>query len=231
VTTELRFSLAPDTGSVRRLQFYVSDISLLRSDSRWERLQLIPDQRWQSEQVALLDLKGPQSERHSQVTGRIPKGSYTAVRFSVAVPFELNHQNPLTAKAPLNRGELFWSWQSGYKFLRLELTDQEHAGAFHLGSTGCSSASALRPPTAACAQPNVIRVELNEFDPLSQGILVRLADIVAAIQQSNQVACTGDYEREPACVAAFAITGLDVRSGQCTGESGICSSQRLFAKP
>ncbi len=231
MTTELRFSLSEDPGVVRRLQFYVSEISLLRSDSRWTRLQLIADERWQSEQVALLDLVGPPSERRSQVTGRVPQGSYTGVRFTLAVPFDLNHQNPLLAKAPLNRGELFWSWQSGYKFIRLELTDQEHAGAFHLGSTGCSSASALRPPTAACAQPNVIRVELNGFDPLSQPVLVRLADIVAAIQQSDQVACTGDYEREAACAAAFAITGLDVRSGQCTGENGICSSQRLFAKP
>ena len=153
------------------------------------------------------------------------------MRFSIGVPFEANHANQLTAVAPLNRAELFWSWQSGYKFFRLELTDQEHASAFHLGSTGCSSASALRPPKESCAQPNVIRVELQGFDPLSQPIAVRVADIVAALQQSGEAACTGDYEREPACAAAFAITGLDVRNGRCNGEDGVCSSQRLFTAP
>jgi uncharacterized repeat protein (TIGR04052 family) len=216
---------------VRRLQLYVSDVELLRSDGVWHRFELVRDDPWQTERVGLLDLLGPQPERRALITGRVPNGSYTGVRFSVGVPFEANHANQLIAAAPLNRGELFWSWQSGYKFFRLELTDQEHSSAFHLGSTGCSSASALRPPKESCAQPNVIRVELQGFDPLTQPIAVRVAEMVAALQQSNETACTGDYEREPACASAFAITGLDVRNGRCHGENGACSSQRLFTGP
>jgi uncharacterized repeat protein (TIGR04052 family) len=228
---QLRFKLESESVEVRRLQFYVADIELLRGDGGWQPFELIADEAWQSDRVALLDLLGPQPERRAVVSGQAPKSSYTGVRFSVGVPFDANHGNQLIAAAPLNRAELFWSWQSGYKFFRLELTDQEHASAFHLGSTGCSSASALRPPKESCAQPNVIRVELQGFDPLSQPIAVRVADIVAALQQSRDAACTGDYEREPACAAAFAITGLDVRNGKCTGANGVCSSQRLFTTP
>jgi uncharacterized repeat protein (TIGR04052 family) len=152
------------------------------------------------------------------------------VRFSVGVPFDLNHSNPLTAAAPLNRTELFWSWQLGYKFLRVELTDDQHASAFHLGSTGCSSASALRPPQQPCAQPNVMRVELRGFDPMTQPIRVQTAALVAALKQTAQ-ACTGEYEREPACAAALATTGLDAKSGVCAGADGLCSDQQLFAAP
>jgi uncharacterized repeat protein (TIGR04052 family) len=230
-TVQLRFKLEDGADAVRRLQVYLFDIELLQSDGTWRRLMLTPDPTWQSERVALLDIKGPQGDRRLEVVGSIPRGSYTGVRFSVGVPFDLNHANQLTATAPLNRAELFWSWQSGYKFLRLELTDEQHAGAFHLGSTGCSSASALRPPREACAQPNVVRTELRGFDPLTQPIEVRTAEIVAALQRSPQAACTGEYDRDPACAAAFALTGLDVASGVCSTASGLCASQRLFAAP
>jgi uncharacterized repeat protein (TIGR04052 family) len=230
-TVQLRFKLGPESDAVQRLQFYVSNVQLLQGNGSWERLALSAVPPWQSEQVALLDLKGPQPERHFEVTGTAAGGSYSGVRFIVGVPFDLNHANPLTASAPLNRAELFWSWQSGYKFLRVELTDQEHASAFHLGSTGCSSASALRPPQLPCKQPNVIRVELRGFDPVSQPIEIHLSQLVAALRQSNQAACTGDYESDPACAAAFALTGLDVRNGECGATTGFCASQRLFTAP
>jgi uncharacterized repeat protein (TIGR04052 family) len=234
-TIQLRFKLGPGSDAVHRLQLYVSEVELLRGDGKWERLALTSTPTWQSERVALLDLTGAQPERRGEVTGTMKgksRQSYAGVRFVVGVPFDLNHANPLSAGAPLNRAELFWSWQSGYKFLRVELTDHEHAGAFHLGSTGCSSASALRPPQLPCHRPNVMRVELRDFDPMSQPIEIRVAELVAALRQSNQAACTGDYESDPACAAAFALTGLDVRDGKCANTAAdSCSSQRLFAVP
>lgn len=228
---QLRFKLGPESAAIHRVQFYVFDVELLRGNGAWQSVTLNTESPWQTERVALLDLKGPNPERREAVTGTVAGESYTGVRFSIGVPFELNHANPLTASAPLNRAELFWSWQSGYKFLRVELTDQEHAGAFHLGSTGCSSASALRPPAQPCMQPNMMRIELRDFDPLQQPIEVRVADMVAALKSSNQAACTGDYESDAACVAAFALTGLDVQTGMCASQDGICSSQRLFTAP
>jgi uncharacterized repeat protein (TIGR04052 family) len=226
---QLRFKLQPDADAARRVQFYVYDVELLQDDSSRQPLALTTHPVWQSERVALLDLAGPpQSQRREVIVGRIAPGSYNGVRFSLGVPFELNHGNQLTAEPPLNRPEMFWSWQSGYKFLRIELTDAEHAGAFHLGSTGCSSASALRPPQQPCAQPNVIRVELRGFDPRSHPIVVDVSEIAAALTGSEQRACTGEYE-QPACAAAYAVTGLEVATGRCAGAvAATCSRQRLF---
>ena len=225
---QLRFKPSPASDAIQRLQLYVFDVELLRGDGGWQRVILSDESPWQTERVALLDLQGPSPERRELVSGTIATESYTGVRFSIGVPFDLNHANPLTAAAPLNRAELFWSWQSGYKFLRAELTDQEHAGAFHLGSTGCSSASALRPPAQPCSQPNVMRIELRNFDPLQQSIEIRVDALVAALQSSDRAACTGDYTSDPACAAAFALTGLDATSGTCAGKDGVCASQRLF---
>lgn len=81
--------------------------------------------------------------------------------FVMAVPFNENHLNPLTAASPLNISEMFWSWQLGHKFFRF---DGEDGFAFHLGSTGCKSASRLRAPSTPCAFPNRYQFELAQFD-------------------------------------------------------------------
>jgi uncharacterized repeat protein (TIGR04052 family) len=201
----------------------------LQSDGAAQRLMLTAHAPWQSERVALIDLVGGAPERNTMLTGHVARGTYTGIRFSIAVPFGLNHANPLIAAAPLDRTELFWSWQSGYKFLRFELTDDQHAGAFHLGSTGCSSASALRPPQLPCALPNAIRVELRNFDPARQAVEVRVADLVAALSSAGRPACTGDYRTVRACFDAYLLTGLDVDTGMCVDDNSVCGSQRLFA--
>jgi uncharacterized repeat protein (TIGR04052 family) len=225
---QVRFTVGPGAESIKRLQFYVSSVELLHGDGASQRLELTALPERQSDRVALIDLIGGPSDGNV-LAGRVPRGTYTGIRFSIGVPFDLNHANPLTAGAPLNRAELFWNWQSGYKFLRLELTDDQHAGAFHLGSTGCSSASALRPPQLPCARPNAMRVELHGFDPARQSVQVRVADLVAALREGNQPACTGDYQTDRACFSGYVLTGLDVDTGLCVGGNGVCVSQRLFA--
>ncbi len=56
-----------------------------------------------------------------------------------------NHANPAAALAPLNVGSMFWTWQLGYKFLRLDVRRQDSdtsAWSLHLGSEGCQSNAA-----------------------------------------------------------------------------------------
>jgi uncharacterized repeat protein (TIGR04052 family) len=240
---QLRFSLG-DSGSVHRLQFYVHDVALLDGHGGIHSVAINDSAPWQNSRVALLDLADSKAAApRAMIEGRAGGERYTGVRFSVGVPFDLNHANPLTAAAPLDRSDMFWTWQSGYKFLRVDLSGAEHEAAFHLGSTGCSSQSALRPPQQPCAQPNVIRVELTGFDPTSATIQVRADDIVAALANAEQRACTGNYASS-GCAAAFEATGLDVRSGKCmvasTGDTRqgtteddarVCPAQRLFAVP
>jgi hypothetical protein len=71
------------------------------------------------------------------ITPAIP-GSYRGVRFSIGVPFDLNHRDAAAQTAPLGTASgMFWSWNSGYIFNRTEGT-VDSAGAqksiaYHVG--------------------------------------------------------------------------------------------------
>jgi hypothetical protein len=205
---EIHFGLANDA-TAHDLQFYLYDVELIDAQGRPQPLRLSEAAPWQSPELALLDLAGgADTQRNTSIRGTVEAGTYTGIRFTVGVPFSLNHANPLTAAAPLDRGEMFWTWQSGYKFLR--------ADAFHLGSTGCSSASALRPPQLPCAQPNRMRVELRG-DPL-RGVIRFHSPPVAT--------CTGNYAHDIACKEAYATTALRPETGACPDP--YCTGQRLW---
>lgn len=207
---QLRFGIDGDAEKLQALQFYVEEIELLDEHGRPHSFKFATAAPWQNDRVALLDVAGdPAMPRRVVVDGTIDGGTaaYSGIRLTVGVPFELNHANPLTAAAPLDRGEMFWNWQAGHKFLRADLAVDGHAWSFHVGSTGCSSASALRPPAQPCAQPNQMRIELKG-DPLRGVVSLRLAPLLAAAQSANYVVCTGDYAHDPACKDAYAATGL-----------------------
>jgi uncharacterized repeat protein (TIGR04052 family) len=231
---EIRFGIAADASAanvnVRQLQFYVHDVELVDAQGTGHPFRLSAALPWQSERVALVDLSDdPGTQRRAAIQGTLDAGKpvmYKSIRFTIGVPFELNHTNPLTAPPPLDRGEMFWAWQSGHKFLRSDLAADGREWSFHLGSTGCSSASALRPPAAPCAQPNTMRVELRG-DPLRQTIRLRLEPLLVAARATNYATCTGSYAHDPACGPAYASTGLNAQSGTCSDQS--CTGQRLWA--
>ncbi len=234
----IQFALSPRSDSaatddalqIHDLRFYIHDVALLASD-RVVPLTLATDD-WQNGRVALIDMVGSTTaDQNMAVRGTLPdaRTAYSGLRFMVGVPFEMNHADPLAAAAPLNRGEMFWTWQSGYKFLRADLSDASREWSFHLGSTGCSSGSAIRPPLSPCLQPNIVAVELTGFDPTRQAILLRFDELVAAMRASNHVACTGAYADNTACAMSYAITGMDARAGRCAADT--CREQRLFTGP
>lgn len=205
---------------------YVHDIELLDENHQPHSLLLTSSAPWQSDRVALIDLAGP-GARNTTVTGTVaaPAAHYAGIRFKVGVPFELNHSNPLKAPAPLDRGDMFWAWQTGHKFLRVDLATDAREVSFHIGSTGCSSASALRPPQHACAQPNLMQVELVG-EPLQSTIRLRVDRLAAALRAADFVTCTGEYARDAACAAPFALTALRTDSGTCVDAA--CSEQQLW---
>ncbi len=230
VQLALEASSANSAVQVRDFRFYVHDVELLDRSGRAHPFLLQPDGMWQDERVALVDLVGDgEEDRHSQLRGRIGAQveGLVGIRFTVGVPFDLNHSEVLKASPPLNRGDLFWSWQAGYKFLRVDLAEQSKEWSFHLGSTGCASASALRPPQSPCAQPNTFTVELKGFNPLEEPVRVELSELIDAMRAPDAGTCTGGYAHDSTCSIAFETTGLNVRTGSC--EPGICSGQRLFS--
>jgi uncharacterized repeat protein (TIGR04052 family) len=230
---EIRFELAgnPAAGGaiVRNLKFYVHEVELLDEHGKPHPFRLVAAPPWQSEGVAMIDLAGDAATpRHTTLRGTLESGApvvYSGIRFAVGVPFELNHGDPLSAAPPLDRADMFWNWQSGHKFLRVDVAADAREWSFHLGATGCSSASALRPPAAPCAQPNRIRIELKG-DPLRNVVRFAVEPLVAAARTADYVTCTGSYADNPACAAAYASTGLQPQSGLCSDR--YCSRQRLW---
>lgn len=207
----------PRNIKINDLRFYLHDIYLL--DNGGNKTALAID----GQPVVLVDLT-PNSKNNA-VAGKAPAQTFNGIEFKLGVPFDLNHSDPLTAKPPLNDSTLFWTWQQGYKFLRFDFANGAEGYAFHLGSTGCESASALRPPEAPCAQPNVVTVRLTGFDPAQRAVKVNLNWIARLLEQGDGGSCTGSYSADTACTKIVDGLGLDVGTGRCIND---CVAQKLF---
>lgn len=195
-------------------RFYVSDVELIDASGKFVPLKLEQDERWQHQNVALLDFEnrsGPcltgTQETRDVVTGTVPAGNYRGLRFTLGVPFALNHADATIAPSPLNLTSLFWNWQAGYKFLRIDLAtngrpqdikpgDMPSFGnraasnrlgfAIHLGSTMCTADAPNKAP-GACANPNRPTIEFAAFDPDKDVVVADLKSVLAGVDvDTNQ---------------------------------------------
>ena len=209
------------------LSFYLSDPHLITSNGGEIPIQLDAESSWQSQRTALISLAeecGPSrgTGGNSGLKGTVPSGDYQYLEFSLGVPFELNHVNPLEAEAPLDVPSMFWVWQTGYKFLRYDIEGQ---WSFHLGSTGCHSASAVRAPAEPCEQPNLARIRVPISDPLQARIGVDLHALISGIDTFEADNCVEAYREDPQCQMLVERIGLNAETGQCVDE---CDGQVLF---
>ncbi|WP_199509204.1 MbnP family copper-binding protein [Glaciecola sp. KUL10] len=147
--------------------------------------------------------------------------SRTSLNFLIGVPFLQNHANPLTQSSPLNIASMFWSWQMGYKFMRVDLRSSTDSFAFHLGSTGCQSASRVRAPASECEQPNRVPISLD-LKPEHIGITENEVTINIAIQV-DQLLNGITISRENACMFA----GIDQQK-QCAHFLQSLAHQKVF---
>jgi uncharacterized repeat protein (TIGR04052 family) len=198
-------------------RFYVSNIRLVNTQGETVSLQLTQDGQWQYQNVALLDFEngsGTCSESgnaltHNTVTGKVPAGSYNAVIFDLGVPRELNHADVSAAAAPLNVPAMWWNWQGGYKFVRVDMrtsmegmsgmnmgsgssttpvasghgnmTVPPNTWYIHLGSTGCASPNAASKPAEACTNPNMVNIRLSNFTPGSSVIVADISGLLSGV--------------------------------------------------
>ncbi|MBE9182906.1 metallo-mystery pair system four-Cys motif protein [Oculatella sp. LEGE 06141] len=116
-------------------RFYVSDVALIDASGNAVPLTLEQDGRWQYENVALLDFEDKSGgcangtvEMNDRIVGTVPDGNYVGLQFTVGVPFELNHADSTLAASPLNLTSLWWNWQLGYKFARIDFSNQHQTG-------------------------------------------------------------------------------------------------------
>lgn len=175
----------------RDFRFYVHDVRLLDNTGKGTPVALDQDGKWQLDDLALLDFENGTStcsngtpEMNRQIVGKVPDGQYTGLRFTLGVPFNKNHADPLTQPSPLNLTALFWVWNAGHKFARLDFASTGIPRGFfiHLGSTGCMPNNTKLTVPSSCKSPNRVEVMFPSFDP-SRDIVV--ADLGALLQDTD----------------------------------------------
>jgi uncharacterized repeat protein (TIGR04052 family) len=229
-------------------RFYVHDVALLRADGTAVPL-VMRESPWQRDGVTLLDFEngqgpcaqGGNAPMNESVRGTVPAGAYAGIRFTLGVPERHNHQDATVAPSPFNLTAMFWNWQNGYKFLKVDLqvggmmpaapSAPAHGGAageggfaLHLGSTQCA-ASAPTQPGRDCRNPNRPVITLTGFDPLSAPVIADFAPVIAQVDiarntQGTPPGCMS-FLNDPECRTVLPALGLpymDVPAGE----------QRLF---
>lgn len=211
-------------------RLYVHNVRLL-SEGTEVPMTLTNDGAWQQDGLALLDFEDKTGlcangteATNDRLVGTAPAGQYTGLRFTVGVPFEKNHQDVSTARAPLNVSTLFWSWNGGYKFLRLEgrTPGMPTGHILHLGSTECQTSGPNR--VMSCQNANRFEVEIADFDPTqAQRVVVDVAALFSGSDLNVNAAQTGpgcmSEPGDPDCAPIFQRLGLAFGSTQASAPS------------
>jgi len=243
-------------------RLYLSNVRLIGADGKEVALQLKADGKWQSKEVALLDFEDGKAlckdsgtpDTRNIIEGTLPAGNYNGIAFQLGVPFELNHADVAVSQAPLNIQALWWNWQGGYKFARIDLRTNVAAPNndffIHLGSTGCGEMamptatasktmtnteapkmdmSAMnKPPAMPCNNPNTVQVKLAKYDPSNDIVVVDLAGLTNNVDIAHpkpQPAGCMSGTSDPDCNRLFPNFGLSLASGACVSN---CRAQKIF---
>jgi uncharacterized repeat protein (TIGR04052 family) len=224
------------TASATDFMMYVSEVRLINSQGNEVPVTLTQDNLWQVDDVALIDFAtggtgtacpNATPEVNKRVVGTVPAGTYTGLRFQLGLPFAKNHQNQTTATGPFSLSRMFWSWNAGYKALRLDIASNAFpTGWFiHLGSTGCTPTGNAATVPTSCAQPNRVTVTLNNFDVTRDVVVADMAQLLAGANvDANGGGPAGCMSgtTDPECPSIFSSFGLPFNGG------AIPASQTFF---
>ncbi len=229
------------TAQLNDLRFYISNLALIDGSGNAVPVILEQDGLWQVESTALLDFEDGSAgctetgnpDLNTSMRGTVAPGDYSGVRFDLGVPFALNHQDVTVAASPLNVPPMWWSWQGGYKFVRIDIKSDaavmDGAWLIHLGSTGCTAADQAKAPAELCSRPNVATIQLDGFDPAANTVVADLATLLANVNLSESVpqppGCMSGPD-DPDCARLLPGFGLDIATGTCA-EVG-CPTQTFF---
>lgn len=220
--------------SIEQLAFFISALELSGGETSIKpQLSSTP---WQTNDVALMqpnlddcdtqsktvDKIDDESKQMSQINSGVRKSNvnvqFTApvdlassqqLSFTLAVPFELNHQNPLLQPSPLNLPSMFWSWRSGHKFFRLDMQGPNQSWVFHLGSVGCSAVSTMRSPQQECVQPNRVRFHLDKKHNGAK-LVMHLDRLLANTALQNSDSCLFHSEQKSCDILMSNLTTQNV---------------------
>lgn len=232
--------------TIKDFRFYVHDVVLIDTEGARHAVALKADGLWQHEKVALLDFEDKSghcangtTQTNTKIVGTWDGGAdIEAVEFKIGVPFELNHAQASEAPSPLNLSGLFWSWQGGYKFLRIDVDPVvEHGGhgeegghdsnghgagfSVHLGSTGCGIDENM--VSTGCAQPNRGLIRLSGFDLAQDTIaldVARLLDSMDITMDGGGSAGCISGKTDPECGVILPRLGVNLETGEPSATEG-----------
>ncbi len=200
-------------------RFYVHDVELIDADGNAVAVELETDDKWQTERVALLDFEdgsgscdNGNADTNAKVVGTVPAGEYDGLRFKVGVPFEDNHADVTLADSPLNIPSMFWNWNGGYKFVRI---DNNTSGVpsfnIHVGSTACDGD--MMGNVTGCDNENRPQIAFDTFDPASNVVVLDLAELLAGVDVDTNSPDTPpgcmSAPGDPECASIFDALGVD----------------------
>lgn len=215
-------------------RLYIHEVRLHEKGGGDVPLTLDQDGVWQVQDLALLDFEDKSGscsngtvETNKKIVGKAPARDYDGISFRLGVPFALNHADASVAPSPLNLSGLFWSWNAGYKYMRVDTIPEGGSGPFlfHLGSTDCEGDFA-DGGVKICARPNIADVVLTGFDPAKNKVVVDYGAIVANSDLSKDMGgapgCMSGAT-DPECAPIFKLVGIDITDGTVHPEQ-----QKLF---
>lgn len=222
---------AQSDATITDFRLYVHGVKLHATDGSWATVELDQDGLFQYQNIALLDFENKAgncmngtTETNTTIRGKVAAGTYDGISFVVGVPFDLNHEDAAVAPSPLNLSALFWSWNGGYKFMRVDAKAMGAMGSFnmHLGSTGCMDDGMGH--VMSCAQPNRPTIDLTGFDPLTGKIVINYGALVAENDISTDTGgapgCMSGID-DPECVATFGKLGIHIADGSIHPEEQV----------
>lgn len=206
-------------------RLYVHDVRLLTAAGGEVPATIDDDGVFQNPDVALLDFEDATGtcangtpETHTSLALHAPAGSYVGLAFRIGVPFADDHGDGDTQPSPLNLSGLYWDWQYGHKFVRIDVripgtaADPAADTVFnlHVGSTDCDGGAS--GGVTACGHENVAEIRLIDFDFSSQKVVLDWADLVAGLDltldDGSSPGCMSD-DGDAQCATIFPRLGVD----------------------
>ncbi len=222
---------ANTTISMEDFRFYVHGVSLLDGDGNAEPLELEQDGLWQNEDLALLDFEDDSgdcagtSATNTSVRGTVPAGNYVGLRFTLGVPESMNHQDAATADAPQDLTNLWWNWNGGYKFVRLDHASSAASGGWnvHLGSTGCTPTGDPTVPATSCTNQHRPTITFDVFDwetnvvAADYGVLLEDSDV--SVNTPSTASGCMSFPGDADCPEVMNNFGLDYEGSATAGQT------------
>ncbi|RBW52186.1 metallo-mystery pair system four-Cys motif protein [Marinobacter sp. F3R11] len=170
-----------------------------------------------------------------------PAKSISHLKFTIGVPFELNHASQTDAEEPLRNpgyaSGMTWNWQNGYKFMAIDVlptgeitrpADPDWTGTawnFHLGSTGCEVVvsdltDGVSPEPCAADNRVEVSLPLSGYGPGAYAIAIDYAALVSGSnlnQDKGEKAGCMSFVDDPECSSVFRNLALPYGGEENTG--------------